>query len=403
MERKFDLPLMDVKKGDSALLQITVTGNGWEYTQEQCGEYCDMKYVLRMNNYSHDIDQWRNDCAKNPNNMQKGDWYQARNGGCPGTVEPGVLMDISQLLQEGTNTMELHVLVWDNKTQHYLPYTNVKGWLFGEQAGVMISASVHVYASEVRESVIRHVAGHDICSLSEKVLIDGGNQGLRPSHPENYDKDHQILRKPEIPQEATSLLQQHLPKLDEESLEYVDHVMQNPEAAEQGPAWAMKLMQAVKPKEGEVNRTAQENRAFAGCWNFEATAPFYHLLHPPRLLEEKMRDGNAIRVPVITKHHFKGDSKGNPSQLYFTRPLNLLEIPFHWHQVGLMLKLESPDGEVAEHWPRTGSVGLEFNRDSEIVNTHDVYDPNALKALQAGAPQVGILGALLATLFALVA
>jgi len=380
IERKFNAPLMH--SNDVAVLHIAVTGNGWEYTQEQCGEYCDIKYQLRINDHEPiDINQYRDDCAKNPNNMQKGDWYQARNGGCPGSVHPGTMADITALLNtEGAagtaaNTMSVDILVHDRKSGQYVPYTNVKGWLFGEEAGLLFSVSVHIYPGEIR-SWYQEQTDVQICSESEHLIAYPGTKALG-----NLDMRSEVGKDIERP--TTSLLQ----KLDESSLEYIDQVMQNPEAAKQVPAWAMKLMQATG-----TNVSARDKR----CFDFQENAPFFPTAASAHDIQEKIDNGNAIRVPVLKKVHLGAAAS------HFTEPLNLMEVPFHWRQAGLQIKLESPEGEEYEHWPRTGSVGLEFI-DSWGVRMHDIFDPSLHPGLEAGASRVGILGALLATLFALVA
>lgn len=293
IERTFDTPLIEF--GDVALLHVTVTGNGWEYTQEHCGEYCDMKYRLRINDHPPiELNQWRGDCGRNPHNLQKGEWWTSRNGGCPGAVEPGAISDITEYLKE-TNTMALDILVCDPKSGHYLPYTNVKGWLLGEEASLMVSASVHVYAQGIKEYYSQKTAG-EVCSTFEHVLMAGHgySSGFKAGHQESEteipkeeeDKHHQC---------PTSLLEQFVPKdkMDESALEYVDEVMVNPEAAKKGPAWAMKLMQATQETGYDSDNTK--------CFNFEATAPFFHMHHGKNTLSinEKVESGNAIEIPVL--------------------------------------------------------------------------------------------------------
>merc|ERR550514_2677856 len=121
----------------------------------------------------------------------------------------------------------------------------------------------------------------------------------------------------------------------------------------------MKLVQATQSASNRTMNVSEDNKK---CWNWLRTAPFYETNQSLQDLKIKIATDNAIRVPVLKDVLFQGD------QRYFTAALNLLEIPFHWRQVGLQVKLQSPDGKTYEHWPRTGSVGLEFSRDSEVIN-----------------------------------
>ena len=83
--------------------------------------YCHAVYHLNLNgrNFAN-ITQWRDDCFLNPiGPQQHGTWYESRNGWCPGSVEPGIYIDVTDELLSGSNVFNLTLTVWQNATKRY--------------------------------------------------------------------------------------------------------------------------------------------------------------------------------------------------------------------------------------------------------------------------------------------
>ena len=45
VQRDFELPTL--QQGDRVIVQVVMTGHGWQSTQEQCGEYCHAVYRVK--------------------------------------------------------------------------------------------------------------------------------------------------------------------------------------------------------------------------------------------------------------------------------------------------------------------------------------------------------------------
>merc|ERR1719316_509298 len=174
--KKFTLPMRE--DGDRVLASIAVTGHGWEYTQDQCGEYCDIMYQLKFNNdQAINITQWRGDCKDNPHGAnQSGTWDESRNGWCPGTVEPGAMVDVTKHLTKpdefgeyklNEQTVTLDVLVYSSETGQYEPYSNIRGWIFGDNSILKIALSLHVYPKQAYLNAMNRFAR---CSQADQAF-----------------------------------------------------------------------------------------------------------------------------------------------------------------------------------------------------------------------------------------
>merc|ERR1740117_2710667 len=136
-ERSFELPTFEPAAkagniGDSVLLQLAVTGHGWSGSTEQCGEFCHAIYHIKVNGKSAaDVTEWRNDCEKNPVSGQFGTWEIHRDGWCPGSVEPGLYIDMTKWAKTGKNEISVDLSVWSSKTKRYERYTNYGNYFGG--------------------------------------------------------------------------------------------------------------------------------------------------------------------------------------------------------------------------------------------------------------------------------
>jgi len=350
IRKKFDLP--DRQVGDRILANIAVTGHGWQYTQEQCGEYCEIMYSLKFNNgRAINLTQWRGDCKANPHGPeQHGTWDESRNGWCPGTVEPGAIVDVTDHLTPVTTgataaspvrndgieqTVTLDILTWSAETARYEPFSNVKGWIFGDQSMLKVALSLHVYPKTAYATAMRKFTK---CTSVEAAMHNEGKV---------FGDETAAVHKPPTPS-GPNLKR----KGSEESLEGSHHFYKKMSLKQQD-GWGNKAM--VNKAETKVQEDPWN--AGASCWRFRNTAPWYNTHNEG--LEALIAAGHATRVPVLSKVYM------HSGQRYATIPLDLKSVTNkHFSQVGLHLKLEKPDGMEFDHWDRVGSVGLEFAKSS---------------------------------------
>ena len=169
--------------GERAILHLTVTGHGWAATSEQCGEYCHAVYNLQLNGKSFaNVTQWRDDCYLNPiGPSQHGTWFESRNGWCPGSVEPGIFIDISDHLDTNAavNTFKLELSVWLNATRRYNRYTDFNGFIQGDTAMLAVTTHVLIYGKEAVDAAL---AAPRASSKAEAAIRQGCSDpgALRP-------------------------------------------------------------------------------------------------------------------------------------------------------------------------------------------------------------------------------
>merc|ERR1719191_2126651 len=101
----------------------------------------------------------------------------------------------------------------------------------------------------------------------------------------------------------------------------------------------------------------------ASCWNFGKTKPWY-TLHEEGL-RGLVQSGHATRVPVLEQVYMESHNR------YTTVPIHLDAMKDKdFTQVGLVLKLEKPNGLQFDHWDRVGSIGLEFPKSTATAHVH---------------------------------
>lgn len=77
-----------------AAVRIQATGHG-QGNADNCGEFCTLSHTLLINNLlEKQFSVWRDDCAQNPVNNQKGTWMYDRAGWCPGSDVKPITVDI---------------------------------------------------------------------------------------------------------------------------------------------------------------------------------------------------------------------------------------------------------------------------------------------------------------------
>lgn len=96
--------------GQRVMAHLTATGHGFGFT-ENCAEFCELTHHIEINDVSYEINQWRKDCDSNPVSPQRGTWKYARNGWCPGAISTGDMIDISDAIVTGINTVSIKILL----------------------------------------------------------------------------------------------------------------------------------------------------------------------------------------------------------------------------------------------------------------------------------------------------
>jgi hypothetical protein len=107
---------------------LITTGHSFGNTSN-CAEFCAMQHDLMINQEIFSTNPWRDDCDENPVSDQFGTWEYDRNGWCPGGVAVGDIIDITNAVQPGDNTVNFDILMstgypYSNISPgDYLPYT----------------------------------------------------------------------------------------------------------------------------------------------------------------------------------------------------------------------------------------------------------------------------------------
>ncbi len=101
--------------GDATRVEahVTATGHGFGFTSN-CAEFCQMRQDVMVNGTVHSVNPWRDDCAQNPISPQYGTWEYNRNGWCPGSIQIGDKIDITDSINVGAdNTIDFDILMSD--------------------------------------------------------------------------------------------------------------------------------------------------------------------------------------------------------------------------------------------------------------------------------------------------
>ncbi len=68
-----------------AKVWVVTTGHG-QGNRDNCAEFCARQHTVIFDDARYDQVIWRDDCAENPVNTQRGNWQPSRAGWCPGDV-----------------------------------------------------------------------------------------------------------------------------------------------------------------------------------------------------------------------------------------------------------------------------------------------------------------------------
>lgn len=316
--------------GERALLHLTVTGHGWAATSQSCGEYCHAVYHLYLNDKNFaNVTEWRDDCFLNPGGpAQHGTWYESRNGWCPGSVEPGIYIDITDHLNlsSNSNAFRMDLTVWKNDTKKYSRYNDIDGFVQGDTAMLQTSANVLVYSSEVVLAA-RAPTRQANLSKAEKALQHGCSDPNRLN----------------IPKVVIGL---------------DDDFLSSPEAL-------------------AINK----NQTFAPYpqgmpFNFEFRAPWFFYNESKEILPGKT--SGAKYLPVINGSLVQINTRTVFGDVEPTR------FDIDWDQLALRFRLMHPWNLEMDHWDRVGSIGVMIPRMPSLNNvqshlTEDVADPSKSK------------------------
>jgi len=379
LERKFELPTLVF--GDRVILQLAVTGHGWSATAEQCGEYCHAVYRLNLNGQvAANVTQFRDDCKNNPINgsVQFGTWDESRNGWCPGTVVPGLFIDLTDHMKKGPNSLTIDLLVWSNTTLRYEAYTDYAGFVFNDLASLAVGITAFVY----NESAVQAIHGQDRaytaaeaavrdgCSVphrlkppafvreasEDQVLLQIGSRAASSGQVKNSRRHPAefILPQHDVHntlQEPTSFMRRHF----HHSVVPVD--AQDVEAASSMLEGKARRMARAEIGARGANIDVYPHQAHAaarvhsfpkGRFDFEGRAPWY--------LYNETTEGHidVKHVPLFTNRLMQGNSRD--VQVHIDRA----SVPSDWSQVALHFHLHKPDDLEYDHWDRVGSMGLRF-------------------------------------------
>jgi len=336
-QRNFELPVAE--PGDRVILQLVVTGHGWSDTTEQCGEYCHALYQLMLNGQlARNVTQFRNDCNENPvgvDGTQKGTWWESRNGWCPGSVEPGIFLDVTQWVRDGPNHLDMDVLVWNELSKAYEPYTDFRGFAFRDAAFLIVSLNVFVYDAA---SVAASQAMERPLTAAEAALRrgQGGVGDVDPNGPPVTQEPLVSLwqARPSMPRLRTLTAARSLASEDAEQRE---RVLLAARVEDEHPAVQTP---ASRGSEGGSGPHA------GGFPDFEGSEPWYNA-------SGAAKSDGLVHVPVLTEVLMQG------ARRQVSARVSAADLPADWDQVALRFQLgKPPDPLKYDRWDRVGSVGL---------------------------------------------
>lgn len=390
MNKTFQLPdNLDEKPnylhdGARVIMQLTVTGHGWASTSEQCGEYCHAVYRISLNgNSAANVTQFRDDCKDNPISHQYGTWDESRNGWCPGTVLPGIYIDVTKHLRPGSNNITIDLMVWSNSTLQYEPYTDFSGFIYNDVANLIVATNAFIYNKSTVESILKEGRARTAAELAIKI---GSSAPSRLSPPafvrepvlqdvllQTSPKSRGTAAEEKAYRAALSYRKNRhkgLPFMGKDA-SYAPSVMWDDEEDQivnEAPAphssRARMARAEIRPggttKHSDIHEHRWSDVAISSDaevkpkpiplgFDFERRAPWY--------LYNSSEEGQvqAIRVPVFKSRLQQGSSR---------HVEQLIEDNFSfpdWGHVALHLRLHDPPAPLQmDHWDRVGSIGLSF-------------------------------------------
>jgi len=345
-ERQF--VMASLKDGDHVLMQLTVTGHGWSESTEQCGEYCHMVYRLTINGESiANVTQWRGDCADNPVSDQMGTWTTPRNGWCPGTVEPGLYIDVTHVEWKDLNHLVVDVVVWSHEAQTYTPYTDFAQFFGGNPATLFVGLTLFVYDKSAVNAIEKQPQAY---TAAEAALRNGC------SYPEALKPPAFVER-----QDDDSLVQKSNRSV---------HRLVGAHGAYVGVKLNEKAMlerTSYNARHSRVSRVARH--LSSSRYDFESTAPWY-------LYDKAARPdaGATTRLTIFDNARVQINSRTVVANATKSK------LPQEWGQVALRFKVNEPAGDLKiDWWDRVGSIGVLLRENSSYIQLHPKVAPPELR------------------------
>jgi len=318
------------------------------------------------------------------------------------------------------------VLVYSSDTGKYEPFSNIKGWIFGDQSMLRVQLSLHVYSEVAYKTATNKFTR---CTSVEQAMhhegkVYGDETPAAHKKPKVSLLAKERMLKETSPAQGPHRKKQSLTRLGgkeaEEMLDAPDKDVKKGDV-KKGDVKKGDVKNGDKSKDENSAASTKAGKKFdvdehpvdplttgpspwisgSSCWQFMKTGPWYNT-HTEGL-EELIKAGKATRVPVLQKVYMES------YQRYATMPVPLDAIKGkEFSQVGLHFRLTKPDGQEFDHWDRVGSVGLEFTKSSGTAHLHEKSenkpvptDPSMVDAdYYDGAHSLTAISGLLVALFA---
>jgi len=348
-----------MSSGDRALLQFAVTGHGWSGSTEQCGEFCHAIYHINVNGKSAaNVTEWRDDCNQNPVSGQSGTWEISRDGWCPGSVEPGLYLDVTRWLRNGRNSISVDLSVWNSKTKEYEKYINYGNYVGGGDGAVLyVGATMFVYDGVAVDAIKRQNKGY---TAAEQALRTGCSAPAALKPPD------------EVNSAFSSFLEmgENIESRDRSTPARASE-MQQPTAYRRDDNGDMKRKKKLRLRHHSstqhVSLLAQKSELnMESRYNFEAKAPWYNF-NSNEAEETKWLRGAKV-VPVFVHGLVQINSRE------IAVKVKRENLPEEWGHAAMHFRLEKPGlkGLQMDDWDRMGSMGLRFEE-----NAASTKDPNS--------------------------
>lgn len=391
---------------DRVLLQFTSTGHGWDGSTEKCGEFCHAIYHINVNGKSAaNVTEWR-ECSNNPVNEQRGTWTYARDGWCPGSVEPGLYIDMTEYLKNDRNHISVDLSVWSSNEKKYEKYTNYGNFINGGNEALLdIGATLFIYDGAAVEAIKDQTKAY---TAAERALREGSSAHnlLKPAHEvmetwSNYSREVDATADGAMSPEteaskAQGALSAFLQMSERTEAQPATAGLQQPTAFSRGHKRdSDEEFSDLEPLRGWDRGTRRNKRQFLGRreplsllaqgtesrYNFEESkAPWYTFDST-----EGSRDSQLLAGAKIVPAFRNGVIQINTREI--EAKVQRGDLPEEWGHVALHLKLGDPpiDGARMDNWDRVGSLGLVFKETAASTS-----DPSSRVTLHpsTGSPRL---------------
>jgi hypothetical protein len=320
------------------------------------------------------VTQFRNDCKANPIGLDgnnHGTWFESRNGWCPGSVEPGIFVDVTQWLGEGSNKLEVSVLVWNNLTHAYEYYSDYSGFAYNDAASLTVGLNLFVYdaTAVAAAKALEHpstdaelalqtglggvgvVDPHGTPVTLEPVGLLALGRGRSSSEPRMSRARESLAEVVEDTGDGAAYVPRALRGLYRQP---EDHFMMISGDAARGRATTVPVVLGHTATRKEA-RAAADGSGFP---DIEGRAPWY-------LRNETNGTGlgsGFIKVPAMTSALVQGATRTVYAHVEASA------LPEDWGRVALHFQLSKPpDPMEYDHWDRLGSFGLRLEGDEDVL------------------------------------